>query len=48
MSMDGVPYVRVCLQGEGTGFPASLTGSRSYGARVLLANLEIGLFDKLA
>jgi len=30
-----VPYVRVCVQGEGTGwesaFPASLTGSGSYG-----------------
>jgi len=28
--MDGVPYVRICVQGEGTGwesaFPASLTG----------------------
>jgi len=35
MSMDGVPYVRVCVQGEGTGwesaFLASLTGSGSYG-----------------
>jgi len=36
VSMDGVPYIRVCVQGEGAGwdsaFPASLTGSGSYGA----------------
>ena len=33
MSMNGVPYVRVCLQGEGAGwesaFQVSLTGSGS-------------------
>jgi len=35
MSIDGVSYVRACVQGEGTGwesaFPVSLTGSGSYG-----------------
>jgi len=32
--MDGVSYIRVCIQGKGTGwesaFPASLTSSGSY------------------
>jgi len=35
VSMDQVPYVRVCAQGEGTGwesaFPESLAGSGGYG-----------------
>ena len=34
MSIDGVPYIRICVQGERTAwesaFPASLTGSGSY------------------
>jgi len=35
VSIDEVPHIRICVQGEGTGwesaFPASLTGSGAIG-----------------
>ena len=45
MSMDGVPYVRVRVQGEGTwwesAFLVSLTGLGSYGSSLGAVGLNV-------